>query len=57
MVGYGYGIDAIRSGGRGAHSIGLLIQLDLSPAKEAFLRPEPLSPWRGLQRLLDVFGS
>lgn len=29
ILGYGYGIDAIRSGGRGANSIGLLCQFDL----------------------------
>ena len=57
MVGYGYGIDAIRSGGRGAHSIGFLFQIDLAPAREALFKPEPPGPWRGLQRLFDVFGS
>ena len=29
MLDYGYGIDAIRSHGRGANSIGLLLQMDL----------------------------
>ena len=29
MLNYGYGIDAIRSHGRGANSIGVLMQLDL----------------------------
>src|SRR5262249_34458479 len=57
MVGYGYGVDAIRSGGRGANSIGLLLQLDLSPAKEIFFRPGPLTPWSGLQRVFGVLGS
>ena len=57
MVGYGYGIDAIRSGGRGAHSIGFLLQIDLAPAREAFFKPEPPGPWRGIQRMFDVFGS
>src|SRR5688572_11554998 len=28
MVGYAYGIDAIRDGDRGAHSVGVLMQLD-----------------------------
>lgn len=57
MLAYGYGIDAIRSHGRGGHSIGFLVQLDLSEAREAYFRPEPPSRWRGLQRILGVFGS
>ena len=54
MVGYGYGIDAIRSDGRGAHSIGFLLQFDLTPAKEAFFKPTEPGLWQGLQ---SVFGS
>jgi hypothetical protein len=57
MVDYGYGIDAIRSGGRGAHSIGLLVQLDLEPAREAFFKAEPPGRWRGFERMLGVFGG
>ncbi len=57
MIGYGYGFDAIRSGGRGAHSIGFLLQLDLAHAKDVFYRPEPPSRWRGLQRIVGVLGS
>lgn len=57
MVGYGYGVDAIRSGGLGAHTIGLLLQLDLSPAKEIFFKSGPPTPWQGLQRVLGVLGS
>jgi len=57
MVGYAYGIDAIRSGGHGANSIGILIQLDLAHAKEAFYKPDSSSHWRGLQRVLGVLGS
>ena len=57
MAGYAYGVDAIRSDGRGAHSIGILLQLDLAHAKEAFYKPEPSNQWRGLQRLLGVLGS
>jgi hypothetical protein len=57
MVDYGYGIDAIRSGGRGAHSIGLLLQLDLEPAREAFFKAEPPGRWRGFERMLGVFGD
>jgi len=57
MVGYGYGIDAIRSDGRGAHSIGFLLQLDLAPCKEMFFKSGPPSPWQGIQRMFNVFGS
>ncbi len=56
MLGYAYGIDAMRDGGRGAHSIGILVQLDLTHARDAFLRPEP-NRWRGFQRVLGVLGS
>src|SRR5206468_11198489 len=37
MVGYGYGIDAIRGDSRGAHSIGVLMQVDLERAKQELL--------------------
>ena len=57
MVDYGYGIDAIRSGGRGAHTIGFLFQIDLEPAREAFFKAEPPGRWRGFERMLGVFGS
>jgi hypothetical protein len=57
MLSYGYGIDAMRSDGFGAHSLGILVQLDLTPAREAFFKVEPPGRWRGLQRLLGVFGS
>lgn len=57
MLGYGYGFDAIRSSGRGAQSIGILVQLDLAHAKEAFYKPEPASQWRGLQRVIGVLGD
>jgi len=57
MVGYGYGVDAIRSDGRGAHSIGFLLQLDLAPAKEIFFKSGPPTPWQGIQRMFNVFGS
>lgn len=57
MLDYGYGINAIRSDGRGAHSIGLLFQIDLEPAREAYFKAEPPGRWRGFERLLGVFGS
>src|SRR5262249_49791143 len=36
MVGYAYGVDAIRDSGRGAHSIGVLMQLDLEHARKLY---------------------
>ena len=49
MVGYAYGIDAIRSSGRGAHSVGVLMQIDLKHAK-GIVSDDP-GHWRGFQRL------
>jgi hypothetical protein len=56
MVGYAYGIEAIRSHGRGAHSIGVLVQLDLPRAREAMIKSEEPGRWRGFQHFLNVFG-
>jgi hypothetical protein len=51
MLDYSYGIDAIRSGGRGAHSIGILMQWDLGKVLgETFTPPHP-NRWRGWQWL------
>ena len=55
MVGYAYGVDAIRSHGRGANSIGFLMQFDLERARE-ILNLNPNGS-RGLQKILGVFGS
>jgi len=58
MAGYAYGIDAIRSGGRGAHSLGLLIQFDLGHAKQNLLYPSELNRWRGWGRMVNgIFGQ
>jgi hypothetical protein len=57
LVGYGYGIDAIRSDGRGAHSLGFLLQFDLSRAKETFQRTPSTGGWQGLQRVLGVLND
>jgi hypothetical protein len=58
MVGYAYGIDAIRSSGRGAHSVGLLMQFDLGHAKQSLLSPDELSRWRGWGRMFNgIFGE
>jgi len=55
LVGYAYGIDAIREGGRGAHSVGFLLQFDLDRAHVALFEPgeNPMRS-RGLQR---IFGG
>jgi hypothetical protein len=59
MVGYAYGIDAIRSHGRGANSIGVLMQMDLGRAKQKkVLNPGELNRWRGWGRMFNgVFGE
>jgi hypothetical protein len=57
MVGYAYGVDAIRSGGRGAHSVGVLMQLDLKHAKEALVNTYQPGYWRGFQRIFGVFAN
>jgi hypothetical protein len=57
LVGYAYGVNAIRSDDRGAHSIGILMQLDLGQAKQAMFNPTQPSLWRGLQQVFGLFGS
>ena len=53
MLDYGYGIDAIRSHGRGASSISLLVQFDLGRLhSKRFNAPQP-SLWRGWTRIFD----
>lgn len=54
MAGYAYGVDAIRSHGRGANSIGVLMQLDLERAN--FLLPAQPGVWRGVQEMFNIFG-
>jgi hypothetical protein len=53
MVGYAYGVDAIRSHGRGANSIGFLMQIDLKRARTV-LNPEEPNRWRGWQRIINA---
>jgi hypothetical protein len=55
MVGYAYGVDAIRSHGRGAQSVGVMVQFDVGQARE-LLRSEEPGRWRGFQRMLNIFG-
>jgi hypothetical protein len=57
MVGYAYGVDAIRNDDRGAHSIGVLMQLDLQQAREVLLDPEGPWRWRGWEKIFGVFGG
>jgi hypothetical protein len=56
LVGYGYGVDAIRSHGRGANSIGVLVQFDLGRFKGELLTSEPPGRWGGFQHMFDIFG-
>jgi hypothetical protein len=56
MVGYAYGVDAIRSSGRGAHSIGFLLQLDWEHARELLTDSEGPYRWRGFQNVLNAIG-
>ncbi len=58
MAGYAYGIDAIRTDGRGAHSIGILMQFDLGHAKQSILYPGEFNRWRGWGQVINgVFGQ
>jgi hypothetical protein len=53
MVDYAYGINAIRSQGRGANSITLLLQIDLGKKRsQGFNSPQP-SLWRGWLQIFD----
>jgi len=54
LVNYAYGIDAIRSHGRGANSIGVFLQLDLEHLRGPAFNPAHPGLWRGWQWL---FGS
>jgi hypothetical protein len=49
MATYGYGIDAIRSPGRGANNVGILIQLDLGHAPSQTFNAPQQQHWRGWQ--------
>ena len=52
MLDYAYGVDAIRSHGRGAQSIGLLMQWDLRPTHGEGFHPAHPNRWRGWQWFL-----
>ncbi len=51
VLGYAYGVDAQRSDGRGAHSVGILVQIDIQRTKAALLSPQSPFRSRGLFRL------
>jgi hypothetical protein len=52
IVNYGYGFNAIRSGERGANSIGILLQIDLDkPHGDGFKSAQP-DRWRGWNWLM-----
>jgi hypothetical protein len=51
LVTYGYGVNAMRSDGRGAHNVGFLLQFDLERANTV-LNPMNLYRWSGWLRLL-----
>ncbi len=51
MLTCGYGVDAIRSGGRGAESIGMLMQWDLGKTHGEKFNPAQPYHWRGWQWL------
>jgi len=53
MVDYGYGIDAIRAHGRGANSIGFLLQIDLGKFHSRDFKSTQPSLWQGLTRMFD----
>ena len=52
MLTCGYGVDALRSGGRGAESVGLLMQWDLGKTHGEKFNPAQPNHWRGWQWLL-----
>lgn len=57
MVGYAYGVDAMRTDGRGAHSVSVLMQLDWGEARRELFSPASPGLWRGLQQVFGLFGS
>ncbi|MGP8021698.1 MAG: hypothetical protein ACLPRE_12020 [Limisphaerales bacterium] len=49
LASYGYGVDAIRSHGRGANNVGILIQLDLGHVPSRTFNAPQQQHWRGWQ--------
>jgi len=52
MLTYGYGIDAVRSGGRGANSIGVLLQFNLEKSKNSRFDSRAPGHWQGWNWLM-----
>ena len=53
ILNYAYGIDAIRAGGRGASSVGVLMQIDFGHMKsDKFSQPQPV-PLHGWKSFFD----
>ncbi len=48
MLGYAHGVNAIRTHGRGADSLGLWMQLDLKQARQTLFKETEPGLWRGL---------
>jgi hypothetical protein len=51
-VAYAYGIDAIRSSGRGANSISILLQIDLGKGDQRWFKPTQPGHWSGWNWLM-----
>jgi hypothetical protein len=52
MLDYAYGVDALRSHGRGANSIGILLQWDLQKTHGEGFNPAHPNRWRGWQWII-----
>jgi hypothetical protein len=52
IVGYAYGVNAIRTAGRGASSINFLIQVDLGRMHSPDFHAVPPDRWQGWNWLL-----
>ena len=52
MFDYAYGVNAMRSHGRGANSVGILLQWDLGAAHHEGFTPAHPNRWRGWQWFL-----
>jgi hypothetical protein len=52
MGNYAYGFNAIRSGNRGANSVGFLLQIDLGKAGKGFSLTQP-SLWQGAHKIFQ----
>jgi hypothetical protein len=53
IASYAYGINAIRSDGRGANSVSILLQIDLEKAVSSGFHPAALGHWNGWQHLFN----